>query len=78
MQSIKNSAYEEKYFSSDKQFNELYPPAIQSLARRHWTPLDVARKAANYLAAEDNVKILDIGSGVGKFCLSAAHFKHKA
>jgi SAM-dependent methyltransferase len=41
-------------------------------------PLVVARKAANFLAAESNKRILDIGSGVGKFCLAAAHYRPKA
>ena len=63
---------------SDSQFNEIYPPSIQLLAQRHWTPLDVAIKAADFLAAENNVSILDIGSGVGKFCLAAANHKPKA
>lgn len=68
----------ENWFSSDAQFNQLYPASIQLLAQRHWTPLVVARKAASFLAAESNMKILDIGSGVGKFCLAAAHYKPKA
>ncbi len=68
----------ESWFSSDAQFNQLYPSSIQLLAQRHWTPLVVARKAANYLAAESNMRILDIGSGVGKFCLAAAHYKPMA
>lgn len=68
----------ENWFSSDARFNQIYPPSIQVLAQRHWTPLVVARKAANFLAAEKNAKILDIGSGVGKFCLAAAHYKPKA
>lgn len=68
----------EKWFSSDEQFNQLYPESIQVLARRHWTPIGVIRRAANFLATENNVRILDIGSGVGKFCLGAAHHKPKA
>lgn len=68
----------ENWFNSDIQFNQLYPASVQSLAQRHWTPLIVARKAADFLAAESNAKILDIGSGVGKFCLAAAHYKPKA
>ncbi|MGB4845514.1 MAG: class I SAM-dependent methyltransferase [Ferruginibacter sp.] len=64
--------------SSDCQFNKIYPPSIQSLAQRHWTPLEVAIKAADFLAAENNVSILDIGSGVGKFCLAAANYKPNA
>ena len=57
---------------SDYEFNQLYPPSIQVLARKHWTPLLVAKKAAEFLAAEKNVTILDIGSGVGKVSLGAA------
>ena len=70
--------YTERWFSSDIHFNQLYPNPIQLLSPRHWTPLTVARKAANFLAAGNNVKILDIGSGVGKFCLVAAHHKPRA
>lgn len=66
------------WFRSDRQFNKLYPQPMQVLARRHWTPLAVARKAAEYLAEADNVKILDIGSGVGKFCISAAYYRPNA
>ena len=65
----------EKWISSDDRFNQLYPFSIQVLARKHWTPLHVARKAAIFLAADNNSRILDIGSGVGKFCLAAAYAK---
>ena len=62
----------ENPLKSDYEFNQLYPPFIQALSHKHWTPLLVAKKAAEFLAAEKNVTILDIGSGVGKFCLGAA------
>ena len=74
--SMQNNA--ENWLVSDEHFNRLYPPAAQKLALRHWTPLSVARKAAGFLAAENDVKILDVGSGVGKFCLVAAHSKPRA
>jgi SAM-dependent methyltransferase len=67
-----NKAYPEKWFYSDAGFHALYPLPIQALARYHWTPLSIAQKAATFLAGEGNVRILDIGSGVGKFCLAAA------
>ncbi len=51
---------------------------MQRLARRHWTPLETARKAAQFLVPEAGVKVLDIGSGVGKFCLAAAYYKPDA
>jgi SAM-dependent methyltransferase len=68
----------DKWFQSEATFNALYPAEIRALAYKHWTPLDVARSAANFLAAEKNTRILDIGSGVGKFCLVAAHYKPQA
>lgn len=67
-----------EWFSSDDEFNKIYPYSIQALAARHWTPLQVARKAANFLAYKNGVRILDIGSGVGKFCLSAAFYEPTA
>ncbi len=68
----------EKWFDTDFNFNQLYPTSIQLLSGKHWTPLSVARKAANFLAAENDARILDIGSGVGKFCLSAGYYKPHA
>jgi predicted RNA methylase len=65
-------------FDSDADFNKIYPPSIEALAPRHWTPLQVARKAANFLSDKNSVRILDIGSGVGKFCLSAAFYEPAA
>jgi len=61
-------------FSSDEKFNQLYSTEISALASRHWTPLSVAREAAAFLAVGVNARILDIGSGVGKFCMIGAQF----
>jgi SAM-dependent methyltransferase len=69
---------QENWFCSDKEFDTLYPSSIQALARKHWTPLHISKKVAAFLAAEGNVRILDIGSGVGKFCLAAAYYSPKA
>lgn len=68
----------ENWFYSDQHFNQIYPQSMQKLAGRHWTPLNVARKAALFLAAEPHAKVLDIGSGTGKFCLGAAHYRSNA
>lgn len=59
-------------FNSDNDFDALYPEHIRQLSRKHWTPLNVAIKAADFLAAPE-ARILDIGSGAGKFCLAAAY-----
>ncbi len=68
----------DKWFNSDSQFHALYPESVQALARNHWTPLNVAQKAADFLAADKGAKVLDIGSGIGKFCLAAAYYKPTA
>ena len=68
----------EKWFGSDNEFHSLYPASLHELARTHWTPLRVAQKAADFLAAEPGMKILDIGSGIGKFCLAAAYYRPNA
>lgn len=65
----------ENYFSTDDRIHQLYPTAIRSLARMHWTPLYIVQKVTSWLAPNDKVKILDIGSGVGKFCLAGAFYK---
>ncbi|KIC89483.1 class I SAM-dependent methyltransferase [Flavihumibacter sp. ZG627] len=67
----------DKWFQSDATCHELYPQAIRDMARRHWTPLLVAKKASGFLATEPGAKILDIGSGAGKFCLAAAFYQPK-
>src|SRR5258706_14837127 len=68
----------DKWFSTDTHLHHLYPQSIQLLARRHWTPLSIAQTVAQFLAPRAGVKILDIGSGVGKFCLAGAYYKPSA
>lgn len=60
------------WLASDLQFHQLYPASLHTQANMHWTPLHVARKAAEFLAVGQTPRILDIGSGAGKFCLAAA------
>lgn len=73
-----NKVAADNWFCSDYQFNHLYPVSMRRLAERHWTPLNVARLAANFLAMESGLRILDIGSGSGKFCLAAAYYHPEA
>jgi len=60
------------FFRNDAEFDWLYPQHLQLISQQHWTPVAVARKAAEYLKVPGS-RILDIGSGIGKFCLTAAH-----
>ncbi|HTN45785.1 MAG TPA: methyltransferase domain-containing protein [Flavipsychrobacter sp.] len=64
-----------KFPATDCAFNRVYPDSIQALAIRHWTPLHVVRLAVDFLtSASSHARILDIGSGAGKFCIAGAHF----
>lgn len=56
----------------DSTFNMLYSTRIRRLSERHWTPVAIAKVAADYLVDKPNKKILDIGAGAGKFCLVGA------
>ena len=58
----------------DEDFNSIYPEAIRILAKTHWTPVIVAKEAAKFLSEKSGTKVLDIGSGVGKFCMVGATF----
>lgn len=57
---------------SDPEFDIIYPPTIRLLSARHWTSVLVAQIASNFLCYKKGIKVLDIGSGVGKFCLIGA------
>lgn len=56
----------------DNEFDQIYQDSIKILSDLHWTPVDVALKAAELLVDSPNTKVLDIGSGAGKFCLVGA------
>jgi len=68
----------DKWFKTDAQLNKLYPEPIQLLAHRHWTPLQITQLVAQFLVTHPGVNVLDIGSGVGKFCLAGAYYKPHA
>lgn len=56
----------------DRSFDEVFPKWARALSRTHWTPVDVAMRAAAWLAEEEGTRVLDVGAGVGKFCLVGA------
>ncbi len=69
----------DKQKPSDLVFDKIYPKKYQEHSARHFTPVKIAIKAAKLLVDEPTDKILDIGSGVGKFCcigssVTKAHF----
>lgn len=57
------------FLVNDEEFNSIYPELIRELSGKHWTPVAVAKVAAEFLVTRQGIKVLDIGSGVGKFCM---------
>ena len=58
--------------SADLEFDRVYDHEIRDLSAQHWTPVRVAARAARLLEQNGATRILDIGSGVGKFCIVGA------
>jgi len=56
----------------DREFDNLFPDKYQKLSETHWTPVEIARRAAQLLVIDSTTRVLDVGSGVGKFCLVGA------
>ncbi|MEZ0390132.1 MAG: class I SAM-dependent methyltransferase [Verrucomicrobium sp.] len=56
----------------DDSFDSVFPKPVQEISTWHWTPVDVARKAASMLVTKPGTRVLDVGCGPGKFCAIGA------
>ena len=56
---------------TDREFDCVYPREIQLVSPRFWTPLPVAFRTAQVLQSLGVRRVLDVGSGPGKFCIVA-------
>lgn len=55
---------------ADRVFDRFLPPQYQEVSARHWSSAGIARRVAQWLEkGHPGKKIIDIGSGVGKFCV---------
>ncbi len=57
---------------TDAAFDALLPKRWRWISATHWTPVEVCRTAASWLAPGPDSLVLDVGSGVGKLCLVGA------
>jgi hypothetical protein len=57
---------------TDARFDRLLPPELVRLAGLHFTPVAVAIAAAAWLTEAGAEEVVDLGAGVGKFCLVGA------
>jgi len=56
----------------DDDFDVFLPSDLHELSADQWTPIEVALTAASWLKEVGAQKVVDIGSGPGKFCVVAA------
>jgi predicted RNA methylase len=56
----------------DSDFDLLLGPDIRKLSKNHWTPIAVAQRACELMELTPSDRVLDIGSGTGKFCTVGA------
>jgi len=53
-------------------FKQLLPEDLQKVSKTHFTPMGIAKTAIEWLTEDGKKNILDIGAGVGKFCIVGA------
>jgi SAM-dependent methyltransferase len=56
----------------DGRFDELLPPRPRLRSIHYWSSVEVAQTASRWLTAAGATRVLDVGSGVGKFCAIAS------
>ncbi|HVY25770.1 MAG TPA: hypothetical protein VHB79_04435 [Polyangiaceae bacterium] len=56
----------------DSAFDRLMPARLRAASERFWTPIEVAVRAAAWFEDLGVRSVVDIGSGVGKFCIASA------
>lgn len=56
---------------TDAQLDALLPPPARRASSMYWTPVRVARRAAHIFDDLGVGRVLDVGSGPGKFCVAA-------
>lgn len=57
---------------TDARFDELLPARPRLRSAHYWSSVQVAQTAAAWLTGAGATRVLDVGSGVGKFCAIAS------
>jgi len=56
----------------DTEFDRIFPEPIREVSEYHWSSVEVCRHAAKWLVTGSETRVLDVGSGPGKFCAIGA------
>jgi hypothetical protein len=58
--------------SANDAFDRFLPQELREVSGRYWTPLPIVRRVSMWLREGQVRTVVDIGSGVGKFCVAGA------
>ena len=61
---------------ADRFIDQFLPDDLRVVSGQYWTPLAVAKRAAEWLDDLGVRTVVDIGSGAGKFCVAASLVGH--
>jgi hypothetical protein len=59
---------------TEETFSQLLPEYLRKASRLYFTPIHIAITATQWLTENGKKRILDIGAGVGKFCIVGAKY----
>lgn len=57
---------------TDTRFDRIFPPLVTKASPVHWTAIGVALLSFDFLDLQEGIRVLDVGSGSGKYCLIGA------
>jgi len=57
---------------TENRFDDMLPEDLRKVSKIHFTPVPVAQEAALWLTEDGQKRVLDVGAGVGKFCVAGA------
>jgi len=60
------------YNLTEENFSNLLPAYLRKASRLYFTPIHIAQIASQWLTEGGKKHVLDIGAGVGKFCITGA------
>ena len=58
---------------TDEVWDSFLPHSFQSLSPYQWTPISVVETTWDFLQNENVTSVVDLGSGVGKFCIHLSY-----
>jgi len=64
--------FKRKETISNERFDQIFDNEMRRVSSVHWTPVDVSLSILELLDLDEESRVLDVGSGAGKFCLIGA------